>query len=184
MRAFSHFPHFHRILLASRVCHTQGSHIIKLAASLLHMWIHSLAPFNCSSPSCFSFVRFLSRISRVTHLSHAKPYPSTHSLAYFCFIILLHVAAFYLSASLFLHSSPSHLLAFARFFRLSSHSARVTHLSHATARFATLHIHQHNSPSPRVDEQRSSLYAVNNYFSIFIARSYTRTYADAREVRI
>jgi hypothetical protein len=34
------------------------------------------------------------------------------------------------------------------------------------------------------DEQRSSLYAVNDYFSIFIARGYTRTHADTREVRI
>jgi hypothetical protein len=44
----------------------------------------------------------------------------------------------------------------------------------------------HVSPVTAIDadEQRSSLYAVNDYFSIFIARSYTRTHADTREVRI
>lgn len=109
MRAFSHFSHFHRILLASRICHTRGSHIIKLAASPLHMRIHCLAPFNCSSPSHFSLAfchAFLA--SRACHTrSHIYPLiasPIFALLLFFTQLLFIFPHHYFYTARLLIYS--------------------------------------------------------------------------------
>jgi hypothetical protein len=121
MSVFSHFSHFRHILLASRACHTQGSHIINLAASL-HMRIHCLAPFNCSSPSHFSLPCPLF----VTHFS--RHMPVTHEAIYILAYPRIFLLYYSSSRSCFLSFRIiiSAQLAFSCFFRLSSHSAHTS----------------------------------------------------------
>jgi hypothetical protein len=110
MHIFSHFSHFRRILLASRICHTRGSHIIKLAASPLHMRICCLAPFNCSSLSHFSLAfchTFLA--SHACHTrSHIYPRIASHifALLSFCTWLLFIFSHHYFYTARLLIYSP------------------------------------------------------------------------------